>query len=208
MVKKLGLASLFYKSTRENSSGEDKLYKTMNSAYVDSAESCFSNSSALDSESFSTVSEASGADPVEAVIRGLRSDRLFFEPGAKTSSIVERAAAAAAEPDGIGFEGGVAMAVDSDDPYMDFRASMEEMVVAHGVKDWDWLEEMLGWYLRANGKTTHGLIVGAFVDLLVGLASRSSNSLCSSFASKVEEEEEEESSSFGFEIVEEGRDVK
>uniref|UniRef100_A0A0A9GY28 OVATE domain-containing protein n=1 Tax=Arundo donax TaxID=35708 RepID=A0A0A9GY28_ARUDO len=32
---------------------------------------------------------------------------------------------------------------------------------------------MLGWYLRANGKSTHGLIVGAFVDLLVALSTAS-----------------------------------
>jgi hypothetical protein len=41
---------------------------------------------------------------------------------------------------------------------------------------------MLGWYLRANGKKTHGLIIGAFVDLLVALASSASapSTACSS----------------------------
>ena len=33
---------------------------------------------------------------------------------------------------------------------------------------------MLGWYLQANVKKTNGLIVGAFVDLLVALTSSSS----------------------------------
>ncbi|KAF0889434.1 hypothetical protein E2562_024499 [Oryza meyeriana var. granulata] len=67
-------------------------------------------------------------------------------------------------------EESVAVAVDSEDPYRDFRASMEEMVAAHGLRDWEQLEELLSWYLRVNGKHNHPLIVGAFVDLLLGLA--------------------------------------
>ncbi|OEL28117.1 hypothetical protein BAE44_0010859 [Dichanthelium oligosanthes] len=70
-------------------------------------------------------------------------------------------------------EGSVAVAVDSGDPYGDFRASMEEMVSAHGLRDWAALEELLAWYLRINGKQHHHLIVGAFVDLLLGLSSSS-----------------------------------
>ncbi|KAG2614936.1 uncharacterized protein DDB_G0271670-like [Panicum virgatum] len=68
-------------------------------------------------------------------------------------------------------EGSVAVALDSGDPYGDFRASMEEMVSAHGLRDWAALEELLAWYLRINGKQHHHLIVDAFVDLLLGLAS-------------------------------------
>ncbi|RLN30219.1 transcription repressor OFP13-like [Panicum miliaceum] len=68
-------------------------------------------------------------------------------------------------------EGSVAVAVDTGDPYGDFRASMEEMVSAHGLRDWAALEELLAWYLRINGKQHHHLIVDAFVDLLLGLAS-------------------------------------
>ncbi|EHA8591072.1 transcription repressor OFP13-like [Cocos nucifera] len=158
------------------------VYKTVSSARFDSSESCFTNSSAMESESFSTASEASGGETVEAVIRGLSSDRLFFKPGS-TSSILEEAAMA----EGVPFEGSVAMAMDSKDPYLDFKVSMEEMVAAHGVKDWNWLEEMLGWYLRVNGKWTHGFIVRAFVDLLLGLASPPS---CSFITFQVEEEEE------------------
>ncbi|KAL6595529.1 hypothetical protein ACP70R_047869 [Stipagrostis hirtigluma subsp. patula] len=67
-------------------------------------------------------------------------------------------------------EESVAVALDSEDPYRDFRASMAEMVAAHGLRDWAALQEMLLWYLRINGKHNHALIVGAFVDLLVGLA--------------------------------------
>jgi uncharacterized protein (TIGR01568 family) len=76
-------------------------------------------------------------------------------------------------------EESVAVALDSEDPFGDFRASMREMVAAHGLRDWPALHEMLLWYLRINGKHNHALIVGAFVDLLVGLATSSSSSSAS-----------------------------
>ncbi|RZS13052.1 hypothetical protein BHM03_00044589 [Ensete ventricosum] len=142
------------------------------------------------SESISTAWEDPSSDAAEAVIRGLRSDRLFFEPEGATRSIV--AEEEAAEADSIPFEGSIAMAVDSEDPYRDFKQSMEEMVMAHGVKvDWAWLEEMLAWYLRVNGKKTHEIIIEAFLDLLLSLAPSpsSSSSSCSSCTFGIEEEE-------------------
>lgn len=157
----------------------DTIYKTMNSIFLDTAievvdttESCFTNSS--ESPSFSTISEDSGVDPVETVIRGLRSqERLFFKPE-ETSSILEEA-----KESGFPFKESVVLSMDSQDPFVDFRKSMEEMVEAHGVKDWEGLEELLCWYLRVNGKSNHGYIVGAFVDLLVSLAFANSSSTCS-----------------------------
>ncbi|CAL9096108.1 unnamed protein product [Musa textilis] len=152
-------------------------------------ESCLSDRSSGEWES------SSDGDAVEAVIHGLRSsDRLFFEPGT-TSSMVEEAAEAEAEADvdGAPFEGCIAMAVDSEDPYRDFKRSMEEMLLAHGVGDWARLQQMLGWYLRLNGKKTHGVIIGAFVDLLLGIASSSSSSSSSPSSSS--------SSSFAFETM-------
>uniref|UniRef100_A0A0A9FP96 Transcription repressor n=1 Tax=Arundo donax TaxID=35708 RepID=A0A0A9FP96_ARUDO len=170
-------------------------YKTMNAAYFpDSVDSCFSNSFAS-VDSFSTAAfessspvEASEAE-AETVIRALRSDRLFFEPAAASSFILIKETSSTkptkmkAVDDGkqkdtirtkkTAFGGATAMSVESQNPYRDFRESMEAMVMSHGVKDWRWLEEMLGWYLRANGKSTHGLIVGAFVDLLVALSTAS-----------------------------------
>ncbi|XP_037461676.1 transcription repressor OFP13-like [Triticum dicoccoides] len=175
-------------------------YKTMNSAYLpdSGADSCFSNSFASVGDSLSTASEAASglveANERETVIRALRSGRLFFEPHATpatSSSILDEANLKVKDSDtttvttccGSGkvdktapFEGATALTMDSSNPYRDFRASMEEMVMSHGVKDWCWLEKMLGWYLRANGKSTHGLIVGAFVDLLVALSDTASPS--------------------------------
>lgn len=164
----------------------DATHKTVNSAYFDSTESCSTRSSE-EHESFYTASADSGGDStMETVVRGLRSDRLFFEPGG-TSSIV-----AEAKDRELPFRGSVALAMESEDPYRDFRLSMEEMVVAHGVKDWRRLEELLLWYLRVNRRKTHGAIIGAFVDLLLTFASPSPPSSASSSSSiQIEEMEEE-----------------
>ncbi|TKY61941.1 Transcription repressor OFP13 [Spatholobus suberectus] len=163
----------------------DAAFKTINAAYLDatvdtlgSSESFFTVSP--DSGSFSTASEEDSrrGDSLETVIRGLRSDRLFFEQD-ETSSILE-AKAGTGTGTGTGttlpFKDTVVMSVESQDPYVDFRRSMEEMVEAQCVKDWEGLQELLCWYLRVNGKSNHGYIVGAFVDLLVAFSSSISNS--------------------------------
>ncbi|KAG6490637.1 transcription repressor OFP13-like [Zingiber officinale] len=202
MGKKLGLGSLFFKlrdsprpsarlsppspwhfckhpkttSFRDAGAG-DGVFKTVNSVYIESNDSCFTS----DHEwSFSTASSGSAVgESSETVVRRRRSDRLFFDRGGGTRSIMEEAKAEAEEP----FEDSVALAVDSEDPYGDFRRSMEEMVSAHGLgRDWEQLEELLVWYLRLNTKETHRLIVGAFVDLLVAI-NASSSSISSSSSS-------------------------
>ncbi|XP_059646600.1 transcription repressor OFP15-like [Cornus florida] len=112
------------------------------------------------------VEDSGGGESIETVIRGLWSERLFFEP-VETSSILEVVKSTDEFPYKETTE---IMAMDSDDPYVDFKRSMEEMVEAHGLKDWECLEELLSWYLRVNGKSNHDYIVVAFVDLLLGLA--------------------------------------
>ncbi|KAK7836898.1 transcription repressor ofp13 [Quercus suber] len=142
----------------------DDMFKTVNSMFfdpnidgVETPESWFTTSS--ESVSFSTESEdLENGESLEMLVRGVRSERLFFEPD-DTSSILAKAK--------------WVLAMESEDPYIDFRRSMEEMVETHGLKDWECLEELLGWYLKMNGKKNHGFIVGAFVDLLVGLSSTS-----------------------------------
>ncbi|CAJ1967211.1 unnamed protein product [Sphenostylis stenocarpa] len=131
------------------------------------------------SGSFSTASEIShGVDPTETVIRGLHSDRLFFEPD-QTSSIWEAKLATLAP-----FKNSVVFSVDSKHPYVDFRRSMEDMMATHNVKDWEDLEDLLYWFLNVNAKNTHRYILRAFVDLLFTLAvASSSNDICSSSGS-------------------------
>ncbi|KAF9680826.1 hypothetical protein SADUNF_Sadunf06G0161800 [Salix dunnii] len=155
----------------------DGMFKTISSAFLDATnndvadstpESWFTDS--CESASFSTASDdQSGAvDPIETVIKGLRSERLFFEPG-ETNSILEEAKAGEEFP----FKESVVLSMESQDPHLDFKKSMEEMVEAHGLTDWEGLEELLSCYLKVNGKSNHGYIVSAFVDLLAGLASSS-----------------------------------
>ncbi|KAA8518481.1 hypothetical protein F0562_015955 [Nyssa sinensis] len=146
------------------------LFKTINSAYIDATV----NDVVKRDEGSWFSGESPGSDEeTETVVRGLRSERLFFEPG-ESSSILEEA-----KTDGFPFKESVVMAMESRDPYLDFKRSMEEMVEAHGLKDWECLEELLSWYLKANSKSKHGYILGAFVDMLIGLAMASSFSFSS-----------------------------
>ncbi|KAK7345268.1 hypothetical protein VNO77_15866 [Canavalia gladiata] len=157
-----------------NTNNDDVVLKTINSAFIEETPESFFTESP-NSASFSTASEES-RDPIETVIRGLSSDRFFFEPD-ETSSIFE--AKLASGTFYLPFKNSVALSMDSKNPYLDFRKSMEEMVETHGVKDWESLEELLCWYLKINGKNNHAYIVGAFVDLLVPLAFANSASLTS-----------------------------
>ncbi|KAK4480433.1 hypothetical protein RD792_013506 [Penstemon davidsonii] len=109
-----------------------------------------------------------------SIIQGVRlSERLFFEPGDTSSILKEEGKTSDSDNDNnvgvLPFKESVALALESDNPYVDFKKSMREMVESHGLKDWDCLEELLAWYLKMNGKMNHEFIVGAFVDLLMGL---------------------------------------
>ncbi|GFP82696.1 transcription repressor ofp13 [Phtheirospermum japonicum] len=105
----------------------------------------------------------------ETSIRGLRSERFFFEPG-KSNSILEEAKTQSPNV------AAATMEIESRDPILDFRVSMEEMVEAHGLRDWASLENLLACYLRVNGGNNHAYIIGAFVDLLFSSSSPSSSS--------------------------------
>ncbi|XP_027367483.1 transcription repressor OFP13-like [Abrus precatorius] len=116
---------------------------------------------------------------LDMLVREVKSGRLFFEPGNNnTSSILEnnnKAKVVGGAP--LNFKESVLLlSMESEDPYSDFRKSMEEVVETHGVKDWKGLEELLSWYLRLNGKNNHGFVVLAFVDLLISLGAAASDS--------------------------------
>ncbi|KAI3520340.1 hypothetical protein L1887_09698 [Cichorium endivia] len=143
--------------------------------------SYFTNSS--ESASMSTESEKyfdnDECSSLETIVRGVRSNRLFFEPDPTSSILETQGSGRQCIPVDIGstHDGGVlpyresvAMVMESENPYGDFKKSMVEMVESHDLKDWDRLEELLGWYLRTNGKNNHEFIVGAFVDLLAGIS--------------------------------------
>ncbi|KAJ3671376.1 hypothetical protein LUZ60_007455 [Juncus effusus] len=178
-----GLTSLLsckYPKTTSFRAGTDTetIYKTMNSVYLDNI---YSEEEEEEEEqeqeqtdtdqSTSTIDEPEEEETLieTLVVHQLHSDRLLFEPTSTTCSILERETENKKENDVAPFKESFVLAMESTDPYTDFRSSMEEMVVAYGLKDWNRLEELLTWYLRVNGKKNHGFIIGAFVDLLVGL---------------------------------------
>ncbi|TXG49294.1 hypothetical protein EZV62_025169 [Acer yangbiense] len=177
---------------------QDNIFKTVNSVYFDpndsieTPDSWFTNSSS--SASFSTTEESQDlmevdGESLEMVIRGATSEeRLFFEAGGggDTSSILKKnnknknknkaanKSSVVVDDDANDndnlFKESVVLSMESENPYLDFKKSMEEMVEINGLKDWKCLEELLGWYLRMNGKKNHRFIVDAFVDLLVAHA--------------------------------------
>ncbi|KAG9455318.1 hypothetical protein H6P81_008222 [Aristolochia fimbriata] len=151
--------------------------------------------------SSSLSTDSSDAHPPEAIPRGaICSQRFFFSP-CTTKSIMEEVTPSTTSEEEPGMDAddetaflkrlsreteeiksevgfckeSVTMAMASEDPYMDFRVSMQEMVEAHGLKDWSCLQELLHCYLRLNEKKTHKIIVLAFVDLLMNMIDEESD---------------------------------
>ena len=95
-------------------------------------------------------------------------------PAAETSSFSESASEDVEEVR-LGEEGGdsATIVVFTMDPYTDFRRSMQNMIkLHHGCVcqplDWDFLEELLFFYLQLNDKAMHKHILKAFADLTAG----------------------------------------
>ncbi|KAG8078567.1 hypothetical protein GUJ93_ZPchr0007g5955 [Zizania palustris] len=59
----------------------------------------------------------------------------------------------------------VAVAVESSEPYDDFRESMVQMVVEKEIYAWDDLNDLLHQFLSLNSPRHHPLILHAFADL-------------------------------------------
>ncbi|KDP36141.1 hypothetical protein JCGZ_08785 [Jatropha curcas] len=80
---------------------------------------------------------------------------------------------------GLGRVGGESVAVekDSDDPYLDFRQSMLQMILEKEIYSKDDLKELLECFLQLNSPYHHGIIVRAFTEIWNGVFSvRSSSS--------------------------------
>ncbi|KAJ1686247.1 hypothetical protein LUZ63_017637 [Rhynchospora breviuscula] len=171
----------------------DTIYKTMNTMYLDS--SYFEEEIEIEIDTEAEPETSSSIDEPEeyVAVHQIHSDRLFFEPNSTSCSILESTHKGEdvkeekTEKSNVPFKESFVLAMESTDPYNDFRNSMEEMVAAHGLTDWTRLEELLVWYLRVNGKKNHAFIIKAFVDLLVDLvpagitSEESSSSSCLTF---------------------------
>ncbi|XP_075507811.1 transcription repressor OFP13-like [Primulina tabacum] len=71
---------------------------------------------------------------------------------------------------GFGRFGGESVAVekDSDDPYLDFRQSMLQMILEKQIYSRDDLKELLNCFLQLNSPYYHGIIVRAFTEIWNG----------------------------------------
>ncbi|GMJ12030.1 hypothetical protein like AT2G36026 [Hibiscus trionum] len=74
---------------------------------------------------------------------------------------------------GFGRVGGESLAVEkeSDDPYLDFRYSMLQMILEKEIYSKDDLKELLNCFLKLNSPYYHGIIVRAFTEIWNGLFS-------------------------------------
>lgn len=74
---------------------------------------------------------------------------------------------------GFGKIGGSSVAVekDSDDPYLDFRQSMLQMILEKEIYAKDDLKELLNCFLQLNSPYYHGTIVRAFTEIWNGVYS-------------------------------------
>ncbi|XP_029123250.1 transcription repressor OFP13 [Elaeis guineensis] len=186
-----------YSSSSSFSSGHSKLLLTQPHLEEDFLSSAPTTSTM---SSFSLTAEPD-EDPSGLPKGPISSTRFFFNP-CTTKSIMEEAKAETdvlkilpfgdpwpkttrVAPAGIEkasfHEESVALALASDDPYHDFRASMAEMVEAHQLREWPRLQELLHCYLRLNEEKTHEIIVLAFVDLLMHLVSKDKEGFPASF---------------------------
>ncbi|CAN4089612.1 unnamed protein product [Withania somnifera] len=79
---------------------------------------------------------------------------------------------------GFGRVGGESVAVekDSDDPYLDFRQSMLQMILEKEIYSKDDLKELLNCFLQLNSPYYHGIIVRAFTEIWNGVYSLRPNS--------------------------------
>ncbi|KAL5739945.1 hypothetical protein ACOSQ2_029125 [Xanthoceras sorbifolium] len=74
---------------------------------------------------------------------------------------------------GFGRVGGESVAVekDSDDPYLDFRHSMLQMILENEIYSKEDLKELLNCFLQLNSPYHHEIIVRAFTEIWNGVFS-------------------------------------
>ncbi|KAL5227144.1 hypothetical protein ABZP36_015409 [Zizania latifolia] len=97
------------------------------------------------------------------------------QPTGETSPRSESAAEDTVRETSSGDENDIntAIMLFSMDPYTDFRRSMQNLIeMHHGQEsqplDWDFLEELLFYYLQLNDQSVHKYILKAFADLTAG----------------------------------------
>ncbi|KAL2554223.1 Ovate family protein [Forsythia ovata] len=94
-------------------------------------------------------------------------------PPAYYSSDIESDIKSSRAVQGFGKIGGQSVAVekDSDDPYLDFRQSMLQMILEKEIYSKNDLKELLNCFLQLNSPYYHGIIVRAFTEIWNGVYS-------------------------------------
>ncbi|CAI9766399.1 unnamed protein product [Fraxinus pennsylvanica] len=104
--------------------------------------------------SFSDIPPASYSSDTESDIKSLRAVQGFGRIGSQS----------------------VAVEKDSDDPYLDFRQSMLQMILEKEIYSKNDLKELLNCFLQLNSPYYHGIIVRAFTEIWNGVYSVRSSS--------------------------------
>ncbi|CAL9246639.1 unnamed protein product, partial [Arabidopsis halleri] len=71
----------------------------------------------------------------------------------------------------------VAVEKDSDDPYLDFRQSMLQMILENQIYSKDELRELLQCFLSLNSHYHHGIIVRAFSEIWEDVSSAAASAV-------------------------------
>ncbi|KFK34498.1 hypothetical protein AALP_AA5G153400 [Arabis alpina] len=71
----------------------------------------------------------------------------------------------------------VAVEKDSDDPYLDFRQSMLQMILENQIYSKDDLRELLQCFLSLNSHYHHGVIVRAFSEIWQDVSSAAASAV-------------------------------
>ncbi|XP_031285136.1 transcription repressor OFP6 [Pistacia vera] len=89
---------------------------------------------------------------------------------------------------GFGRVGGQSLAVEkeSDDPYLDFRHSMLQMILEKEIYSKDDLKELLNCFLQLNSPYHHEIIVRAFTEIWNGVFSVKNNNVSNNGSSKLQ----------------------
>ncbi|MQL93885.1 hypothetical protein Taro_026528 [Colocasia esculenta] len=149
---------------------EEMEARSLSAGYSSSAASEFN-------PSLRTIRESPGHQPYLAAAEGRRSSsassllRRFLQMGPPCVGAAEGKVAES-----------FAVVKRSEDPYLDFRRSMVEMVVEKGMYEEGDLEELLQCLLSLNSRRHHAAIARAFSDICAALFDPSSRSSCVSAA--------------------------
>ncbi|TKY61940.1 Transcription repressor OFP6 [Spatholobus suberectus] len=129
---------------------------------------------------YNQSSSSSGEDKCDSTSTTPTNTATTFSPyvGSSQFSDSDSYVKAARTVGGLGRAGreGVAVEKDSDDPYLDFRHSMLQMILENEIYSKEDLRELLNCFLQLNSPHHHGVIVRAFTEIWNGVFSVRSNS--------------------------------